>query len=259
MRFKDQVIWITGASSGIGMEMARQLSAAGAKLILTARRQEILEQLCLQLPGPAVALPADLTDAAFLPSLTEAACACFGRVDSVVFSAGVSQRAFAGDTAAPVLRQLMELNFFAQARLTQLLLPIFRKQGSGQIVALSSMAGLMGFPRRSGYAAAKHALKGYFETLQAEADESVYILLVYPGRIHTPISLSALRADGSPHGAMDEGQLNGIPVERCAAKIIRGMARGQQRLLIARDERLLWWLWFFLPALYRRIARSHGS
>ncbi len=260
MLFKDKVVWITGASSGIGAELARQLAAQGALLILTARNEAAMHALAAGFAKSRYkVLPADLTDAAYITTLTEQAVQTFGRIDSVILSAGVSQRSLAEDTDLNVYRQLMEINFFAPVAIIKALLPHFRAQGFGQIVAISSMAGLMGFPMRTGYAAAKHALKGFFETLQTEHDiPGLHITLVYPGRIHTPISVAALTADGTPHGRMDKGQAEGIPVADCAVRIVRAMAGNRRRLVIARGERILWWLWFLLPGVYFRIARKKG-
>ncbi len=260
MRFKDKVIWITGASSGIGAELARQLSVQGALLILTARNEAAMSELAKSFAtGTCFVLSADLTDPTSSVMLIERAIQAFGRIDSVIHAAGVSQRSVAEETDLSVYRQLLEINFFAPATITKALLPHFRAQGSGQIIAISSMAGLMGFPLRTGYSAAKHALKGFFETLQTEHNiPGLHIILVYPGRIQTPISMAALTADGKPHGRMDKGQQDGIPVSQCAAKIIRAMAKNRRRVIIARGERMLWWLWFLMPAAYFRIARKKG-
>ena len=261
MRFKGKVVWITGASSGIGAELARQLVAEGARLILTARNEAAMQALAAAHPtAQIIILPADLTDTASLESLVQRAIAAFGHFDIVVHSAGVSQRSLAEETGIDVYRRLMEINFFAPVIITKALLPHFRARGSGHVVAISSMAGLMGFPLRTGYSAAKHALKGYFETLQCEHDiPGLRITLVYPGRIRTPISLHAFTGSGAAYGKMDRGQLQGIPVEDCAAKIVAAMKTGKRRVVIARSERVLWWLWFLFPKLYYRIAQEKGT
>jgi len=118
---------------------------------------------------------------------------------------------------------------------------------------------LMGFPFRTGYSAAKHALNGWFETLQTEHSiPGLYITIIHPGRIHTPISVSALTGDGSLHHKMDKEQINGIPVNVCAEQIIRAIHTKRKRLIIAGGERILWWLWFFIPKIYYSIARKKG-
>lgn len=259
--FKDKVIWITGASSGIGAEMALQFASPGTFLILTARNAEALatvQQQCIKLGAGCVVITADLGIEKSLPGIVGQALKAFGRIDILVNNAGVSQRAFAEETDLAIDRQIMELNYFAPVALTKLLLHQFKTQGSGHIVAISSMAGLMGFPKRSAYAASKHAIKGFFETLQTEdLSPGIHITLVYPGRISTSISYTAITGNGTPYGKMDDGQLNGIPVARCAATIIRAIKKKKRRVIIARGERLLWWFWFFLPRLYLQIARNY--
>ncbi|QEH42517.1 SDR family oxidoreductase [Chitinophaga sp. XS-30] len=260
--YTDKVVWITGASSGIGAELAIQLSKQQAALILSARNQEALQEIqrhCLQYTTRCTVLPADLTDAAHLDGLVQQALQTYGHIDILINNAGITQRAFAEDTSPEVDRRIMEINFFSPVNLTKLLLPHFRARKTGQVAVLSSMAGLMGFPQRTAYAAAKHALKGYFETLQVEHSiPGFYATIVSPGRIQTPISLNALTASGKPHNKMDAGQQNGIPVTVCAQKILRAIARQQHHIVIARSERILWWFHKWCPPLYYRIARKAG-
>ncbi len=262
MHFKNKTVWITGASSGIGAELARQLAIQGARLILSARNVAALEAVaatCRQAGAACAVLPADMLQATQLPETTANAIAVYGHIEIVVLSAGSSQRSLASQTELHVYRYLMELNFFAPLIITQQLLPHFKETRKGHIVAISSMAGLMGYPLRTGYAASKHALKGFFETLQTEQQQAgLHITIVSPGRVNTPISLNAVLADGSTHGRMDKGQLNGIPVEVCARKILAGMQKRKKHLIIARSEQILWWLWWFARPLYYRIARKKG-
>jgi short-subunit dehydrogenase len=153
----------------------------------------------------------------------------------------------------------MEINFFAPVSLTKHLLPHFQQRQSGHVIVVSSMAGLMGFPLRTAYSAAKHALHGYFETLQVEHTiPGFHITIVSPGRVNTPISLNALTGTGSLHGQMDKGQQNGIPVAVCASRILTAIERKKKHVIIARNEKLLWWLRKFVPPLYYAIARKAG-
>ncbi|AWO01349.1 short chain dehydrogenase [Chitinophaga alhagiae] len=257
--FTNKVVWITGASSGLGEELALQLSRENARLILTARNAEALARVKEQTGATCFLLPADL-EKDNLDQLSAAALQAFGHIDILINNAGVTQRALAEDTRLEVDRRLMEINFFAPVALTKSLLPHFRERKTGQVVVMSSMAGLMGFPLRTSYAAAKHALQGYFETLQVEHTIPGFsILIASPGRVNTPISLHALTGSGQAHNKMDKGQANGIPVATCARKIVAGMRKEKKRVIVARSERLLWVFHKFCPPLYYYIARKVGA
>jgi len=259
MHFENKVVWITGASSGIGAALVSQLSEQGARIILTARNETALNELSASCKTETRVLAADLYQSQQLAGLVDQAIGAFGRIDIIIHAAGVSQRSLAEDTEEQVYRSLMEINFFAPVLITRHLMPHFRKNGDGHIVAIGSMAGLMGFPLRTGYSAAKHALKGWFESLQTEhCIPGLQITIIHPGRIRTPISMSALTGDGSPHLKMDKGQLNGIPLNICVDRIVKAIATKRRRLIIAGGERILWWLWFFIPNLYYSIARKKG-
>ncbi|WP_170117479.1 SDR family oxidoreductase [Chitinophaga ginsengisoli] len=261
MNFEHKVIWIIGASSGIGAGLAKALAVQKARLIITSREYAALRSLEAQLEGHTgcMILPADMTDNTALTQVVAHAISAYGHIDIVIHSAGVGQRSLAIDTQLSVYHQLMNVNFFGPLTITQYLLPHFKRQGHGHVVAISSMSGLMGFPMRSGYVASKHALKGYFETLQVEHTlNNFYVTIVSPGRIKTGLSLSALTGDGAPYDKMDEGQLNGIPVNECAVKILTAISRKKKHVIIARSERLLYWLRILLPPAYYRIARKRG-
>lgn len=262
MLFSNKTIWITGASSGIGRELALQLAGDGVTLILTARNVEKLSMLsdsCTAKGAACYVLPADLYDTGIVKKLVEDALACTGHIDMVIHSAGISQRSLSTDTTPEVYRQLMQLNYFAPVDITAALLPHFTTHNRGHIAFINSMAGLMGFPMRSGYSAAKHALKGYSETLQAELLQTgIAITSIYAGRIQTPISLSAVTGDGTAWGRLDAGQQQGIPVATCARKIIGAIVKKKKRKFIAKNEIILWWLWYLFPAIYYLIAHKKG-
>jgi len=263
MHFENKVVWITGASSGIGAELAKQFAKEKAMLIITARNAEALhhvKNVCLEDTSSCAVLTADMLQSDALLETTETAIKIYGRIDVVIFNAGISQRSYLGETDIGVYRHLMEINFFAPIIITKHLLPHFLLKQTGHIVAISSMAGLMGFPLRTGYAASKHALKGFFETLQVENSiPRLYITIVSPGRINTPISMNAITGSGLAHGKMDEGQINGIPAKVCAQKIISAIQLKRRHIIIARSEKILWWLWWFMRPLYYKIAREKGK
>jgi len=261
---KNKVIWITGASSGIGEALAYALAAKGAKLILSARRKEELERVkgnCVASAQPDVrTLPLDLTKTETLQLSTEAAIQFFGHVDILVNNGGISQRSFAKETLLEVDRRLMEVNYFGTVALTKTILPHFIKRKSGHLVSVSSVTGIFGTPYRSGYAASKHALHGFFDSLRAELwkdhGSAIAVTMICPGFIHTPITLSAVTGDGSPLGKMDDAQFKGMPVDKFAQKMVRAIEGRKQEVYIGGREVLGVYVKRFFPGLFSRIIRK---
>lgn len=235
---QGKVIWITGASSGIGEALAYQASAQGARLILSARREAELQRVraACAAPGDVAVLPLDLTAFDALDAAARAE-ACFGPVDILVNNAGISQRSTVLETSMAVYRRIFELDFFACVALTQALLPGMVARRQGHVVVISSVVGYVGTPLRSGYAAAKHALHGFYDAARAELwRENIHFTLVCPGFIKTQVSLNAITADGGQHGHMDEGQARGMAPEDCAQQIWKAVAQRREEVLIGRKE-----------------------
>jgi short-subunit dehydrogenase len=256
----EKVVWLTGASSGIGEATARELAHRGARLVLTARRLDRLEALRSLCPSPdgVRLLAADLEDGSALQGLTERALESFGRIDVLCSIAGVSQRALASDTDLAVDRRLMELNYFAPVALTKGLLPHMLSRGTGRLAVVSSVAGVVGNPMRSGYCASKHAVHGFFDALRAELHGTgVAVTLICPGYIRTDLSRMALAGDGSRYGRESPGQAHGISAEGCARRLVRAVERGRREVYIAgpkeRAAVLLkrWWPGLLARALPR--------
>ncbi len=253
-----RTVWITGASAGIGEALAIQAVERGAKVVLTARRREELERVraaCVD-PARAAVLPADLLADDFDPdALHREAAAAFGPIDMLVNNAGLSQRSRVQDTGMGVYRRLMELDYFVPVELTRAVLPGMLARGGGHLVAISSVAGKLGVPLRSGYCAAKHALHGFFDALRAETyDEGIRVTLACPGFVRTQVSVNALGGDGRPHGQMDEAIDEGIPPAACAEAIWRAVEAEREEILIGRERwvvrlRALW------PGLVSRLMR----
>ena len=184
----DQVIWITGASSGIGEAVASEYARYGAKLVLSARRREELERVRAGLVNADehLVLPLDLTDQDAMAPATETVLRHFGRLDQVVHNGGISQRSLVRDTDMAVDRRIMEVNYFGAVALTKAVLPAFIRQGGGRFVVVTSLVGELPTPKRSAYSASKHALHGFFEALRAEEfDNGVRVTLVNPGMVRS--------------------------------------------------------------------------
>ncbi len=262
-KFFNKVIWITGASSGIGEACAYQFAQAGAWLILTARSAEKLEtvqQKCLQSGGKCNILPFNLEQTTRLADLSQQALAIYGRIDILINNAGVSQRGSVLETEEAVARRIMELNYFAPALLSKYLLPSMIANGGGQFVVVTSIAGRFGFPLRSSYSASKHALYGFFETLQAENyTKNIRVTMVCPGRVYTNISLSAIDGKGIAHGQLDEGQASGISAGKAARRIVKAVYHNKREVLVGGKELLMVYIKRFMPALTARLARKIKS
>ena len=162
-----------------------------------------------------------------------------GGVDILVNNAGISQRSLARDTSFDVYRNIMEVDYFAPLRLTQLVLPGMRARGSGAFVAISSLAGKFGSPLRTGYCSAKFALIGYFDALRAEtAHEGIEVFVVTPGFVKTSIAANALTADGSVRGRSDDNIEAGITADEAAQQILDGMAAGRREIPVGRGPEM---------------------
>jgi len=261
MNIAGKTIWITGASSGIGEALSIEAAKKGAHVILSARNKSKLEDLKQRLekisPGCATIMLMDVTRKEEIIRSVEAVTKTFERVDILINNAGVSQRSLVAETPVEVDRMILETDFFGAVTLTKALRPHMIRQGGGQLVILSSMTGLYGFPMRSAYSAAKHALKGFFETAALELwNNNIKVTLVYPGRVHTDISRYCLDKDGKHYGIMDPGQVKGIPVEICARKIIRAVERNKKSLLLGRGEIFLYSMKKFCPPVFYLIVRK---
>ena len=235
MSFRGKVVWITGASSGIGEALAVAWSREGARVILSARNEAELQRVRALCDEPArhVVRPLDVTDMDDIRS----AAAEVGPVDILVPSAGVSQRSLAAETDLATDRAIMEINYFGTIALTKAVLPAMLERGSGHFVPISSVIGHVGIPLRSAYAASKHALHGFFNALRAETDrQGIRATIVCPGYIRTKVSENALRGDGSAYGKLDETHAKAMLPEDAAPVILHGVAAGRREVHVGGNE-----------------------
>jgi short-subunit dehydrogenase len=262
MKFINKVVWITGASSGIGKELAIQISSLGGILVLSARNEESLKCLKEELPNSDkhLVLALDLEDADNFVQLTDYVIQKLGRIDYLFHSGGLSQRSTADETSINVDRRIMEINYFGNIALTKAVLPFMINQKSGHIVIVSSIAGKFGFFLRSAYSASKHALHGFYESLLLEQEKNnIAVTLVCPGKINTSISINALNAKGESHGVMDHNQSTGMPVEKCAQQIIIAVSKRKKEVLIGNKEILAVTIKRFFPSLFWKIIRKQSA
>lgn len=240
MPFKDNIIWITGASSGIGEALTYAFHQRGAKLILSSRRREALQQVKQNCSGDTSdihILPLDLAETDTLKDKAARALQLYGHIDYLFNNGGISQRSLAADTDLEVIRKVMEVNFFGSVALTKAVLPSMLDRQSGHIVVTSSVMGKFGTRLRSTYAASKHALHGYFDCLRQEVhDDNIYISLVCPGFIKTDVTKNALEGDGSKHNIMGKGQQKGMKPGTFAEKLLPKIAKGKNEIYIGGKE-----------------------
>ncbi len=236
MEFAGKTVWITGASSGIGAGLATAFARAGAKLILSGRRAEALAEVAGRCQAAEVhQILFETTDLDALPGVVDRARSCTGGIDILVNNAGISQRSLALDTDFSVYRTIMEVDFFAPLRLTQLVLPEMVARGSGAIVNNASVAGKVGSPLRTGYCAAKHAMVGWSDALRAEtAQYGLTVHVITPGFVATGIAASALKGDGSVNGPSDDPVNAGISIDEAAAIILEGLGSDRREIPVAR-------------------------
>ena len=263
--FNDQVVWITGASSGIGEALALEFAQQGAKLILSARRVDVLnevKQRCDAISGgtEALVLPLDVTDEAAIPPAVEQARAFGGRIDLLLNNAGISQRSSCLNTEMSTYRKLFEIDVFGQIALTKAVLPIMVEQGSGHLAVTSSVAGKIGAPFRTGYCAAKHAMMGFFDSLRSEVDHlNIKVTTITPGYIRTNISANAVAGDGTEFGKTDGNIRDGMSAADCAKVIMRGFAKGKPEIPVGvgLEMHALWIKRLFPRLLFKMVAGQY--
>lgn len=258
MSFSDKVVWITGASSGIGAALALAYDKRGASVVMSGRRVDRLQEVhdSCQYPENHLVLPLDITREDTHSQAHDLIVDRFGRVDILINNAGISQRSNILDTRPEVERRIMEVNYFGTLSMTHCVLPGMVERRSGHVVVVSSLMGYVSTPSRSSYAASKHALHGYFECLRAEMwPEGIYVTMICPGYVQTEIPLHSLRGDGRDHARMDMTHVKGMPAEVCAEKIVRAIKRKRSVIKIGWPHVGAVYVYRFFPQLYRFMLR----
>lgn len=259
--FNDKVVWITGASSGIGEALTRELAEKStAKIILSSRHEARLYAVAEKAGLPAerfAVVPLDLADYRNMNDRATEAIEKMGRIDILINNAGLSQRSLAMDTDIEVDKRLMDINFLGTAAITKAVVPYMIRNGGGQIVVVSSLMGIFGAPMRSGYAAAKHALHGFFDSLRAELyEKKILITIICPGFVQTNISMNAVTGDGSVQGTMDDATMKGMASDVFAKKMLAAIQQKKNQKSIGGREVAGAYLKRFFPALLAKIVRK---
>lgn len=255
-----KVVWITGASSGLGKALVKECALQGADVILTARRYEELEKVRVTLLNPErhVSVCADITDESQVRHAYAQVLAAKGRIDWLINNAGLSQRALIQDTTMQTERAIMEVDYFSQVFLTKTVLPTFIAQKSGRIAFVSSVAGLLGTQYRASYSAAKAAIHMWANSLRAEvAQDGVEVSVIFPGFVKTNVSFNALNGEGKPQGHQDEAIENGLEPDLFAQTTVSALLAGEEYIVVGgAKEKLGVWVSRLSPStLYKMIRK----
>lgn len=260
MSFSDKTIWVTGASSGIGKALAIELAEQGAQLILSSRKEQDLQLVknACKNPNKVKVIPLDLEDFTNLEPVTKEAIAAFGKIDILVNNGGISQRSLVKDTDIQVDKRIMDINYLGNVALAKALLPHFIANKSGQFVITTSIVGKIGTPLRSSYAASKHALHGFYDSLRAEHfNDNIAVTLVCPGFVKTNISKNALTGDGSPQDKMDNATANGIQPDRFAKLMAKAIKQKKEEVYISgAKEKLGVYVKRWMPKVFSIMIRK---
>ncbi len=234
--FTNKVVWITGASSGIGEALVYACVREGAKVIISARRVDELTRVSQQANAQSVyVLPMDLMQSDTFAAKTDEAIKAFGQIDVLVHNGGISQRSWVAETGMDVHRRLMEVDYFSYVALTKAILPHFQQRKTGHFVVISSVMGKIGTPMRSAYAAAKHALHGFFDCLRAEVwPDNIQVTIICPGYIRTNVSMNALTATGEKLGQVGDDIGNGFPADKTADQILSAVQAGKYEVFVGK-------------------------
>lgn len=260
MSFSNKVVWVTGASSGIGKALAIELSKQNAKLIISSRNLEALTLVkteCLNSDNVKI-LILDLEDYTGLDQKATEAIAAFGQVDVLINNGGISQRSLVQETEITVDKRIMDINYLGTVALTKAILPHFLENKKGHFAVTTSIVGKIGTPLRSSYAASKHALHGFFDSLRAEVHQNnIKVTLICPGFINTNVSKNALTGSGEPQGIMDVATGNGMSAELCAKRMLQAIDRNKEEVYIAGfKEKLGVYVKRFVPKLFSVLVRK---
>lgn len=259
--FKHRVVWVTGASSGIGEALAYAFASKGAYLILSARNEDALIRVrdkCACPPEHVKIVPLDLSQPETLNEKAVLALTFWGYIDYMVHNAGIAARDLAEDTSMEVIRKVMETNFFGTIALTKALLPNMLQKKHGHFVVILSLSAKFGAPQLSAYAASKHALVGYFESLRTEVENSgIGIHMMIPGFINTPILKHAMDGSGVITGRNLAVNEKGMSPKICAEHIVRAVRKGKKEAAIGGEAHFSIRMYRYFPNMFRSMIKNH--
>jgi dehydrogenase/reductase SDR family member 7B len=256
---EKKVVWITGASSGIGKALAMEYNARGAYVVLSARREEVLNEVKsgLKYPEQAMVLPLDITLFDAIDEKVAKIMAQCGRIDVLINNAGIDYKDWVRNTHLSVYRKVMEVNFFGNIAITLKVLPLMEKSGIGHIACVSSVNGVLSDKCSSAYSAAKHGLHGFYDSLRAESPRGITVSIITPGYIRTDITVNSLNGRGHVFGELSEASLKGMPPEKMAKHVVRRLEKKAQLIYVGGfPERLAILIHDWCPTCFYKLARK---
>ncbi|MFN8288470.1 MAG: SDR family oxidoreductase [Chitinophagales bacterium] len=260
--FQGKVVWITGASSGIGEALALTFAKHKAKLILSARRTEELERVkkaCVLADEDILILPLDVAEHDKIEAATQQVLNRFGRIDILVNNAGLSHWSKIKDTKLDVIKHIMNVNFIGGAALTKAVLPTMLQQKAGQVVVISSILGKIVTAKQAAYNASKHAIHGFYDTLRAETSgDGIKVLIVCPGFVRTNVAVNSLDRDGKPINKNNNMIMNGLDPLYVSGKVLSAIQSGKEEILLAGGkEKFGVWVKRFFPLLFSKFIANN--
>ena len=260
MELTNKIIWITGASSGIGEALAYAAAKENAKLVLSARRENELKRVaanCKIAEENILVLPLDLENTSDIEDKVNTVTGKFGRIDVLINNSGMGHRTKAVNTSTEIDRKVMEVNFFGTINLTKAVARKMQAQKSGKIAVISSIMGKYGLPLYSTYSASKHALYGYFESLRQELyADNVKVLIVSPGFINTDVSTKLLTETGGEYGIKSDSQDKGMSPADCAQGIIKALKSNRDHKFVGGYEIFSVYVKQYFPKMFYKLMRK---
>lgn len=253
-----KVVWITGASSGIGEALAREYNARGAFVILSARRDEVLNTVKSELTYPehALVLPLDITQFDTIDAKVAEVMAHCGRIDVLINNAGIDYKDWVRNTPLSIYQKVLDVNFFGNIAITLKVLPLMEQRGIGHIVCVSSVNGVLSDKCSSAYSAAKHGLHGFYDALRAESPKGITVSMITPGFIRTNITVNSLNGNGHIFGAHSEACLKGMPPEKMAKRVVKRLERKSPLIYVGGlPERLAILIHDWCPTGFYKLAQ----
>ncbi|HEY9160108.1 MAG TPA: SDR family NAD(P)-dependent oxidoreductase [Desulfomonilia bacterium] len=253
-----KVVWITGASSGIGEALAREYNARGAYVVLSARREAVLNKVKSELKYPenAMVLPLDITQFDTVDEKVAKVMARCGGIDVLINNAGIDYKDWVRNTPLSIYQKVMEVNFFGNIAITLKVLPLMEKKGTGHIVCVSSVNGVLSDKCSSAYSAAKHGLHGFYDALRAESPKGITVSMITPGFIRTNITVNSLNGKGHIFGEHSEACLKGMPPDKMAKHVVKRLEKKSPLIYVGGfPERLAILIHRWCPACFYKLAR----